>query len=276
MRTFYTFHNLLLLLFVQNNCIGSFILSFQSSGELSTDEWAEYRDEIPTTKEFTACFWEKLRYFATDYTAVWGYCRQKSETDQSIKCIQFYHRGNPLTFHRHIKIYGWLDGKTEVTVKIPNYSHRTWNHFCWLYSSITGNSTFYYNGKFVGRAPMKERPIIGSDDQLPDALIVGQEQDAIKGRYELSQSFNGEISQFNIWNQYLDNETILSISQCKDFRKGNIVSWEKEKYTFWQITEQNEIAAIQNSIKGPLYIADGHLKQTDLLLLRKLDQVFRK
>ena len=33
---------------------------------------------------------------------------------------------------------------------------------------------------------------------------------------------------------------------------------EKEKYTFWQITEPNKIAAIQNSIKGPLYIADGH------------------
>ena len=33
---------------------------------------------------------------------------------------------------------------------------------------------------------------------------------------------------------------------------------EMEQYTFWQITEPDEIEAIQNSVNGPLYIADGH------------------
>ena len=121
-----------LLYFVLTDCcLGTFILSFQSNGSLSTDEWAQYLDNIPPMKEFTSCWWENLRYFATDYTAVWGYCQQKSKTDELIKCTQFYHRGNPLTLNRHVNIFGWLDGKTEVMVEIPHYFHRTWNHFCW-------------------------------------------------------------------------------------------------------------------------------------------------
>ena len=230
MKVFCSYFGLLLLVFMFGNGHGSFTLSFQSKGELSTNEWAEYRKKIPPMKEFTACFWEKLRYFATDYTAVWGYCKQKSKTDQSIKCTQFYHRGTPSTMNRHINVYGWLDGKTEVTVKITNYLHQTWNHFCWKYSSSTGNNTFYYNGEFVDSVSIKEKPIIGSDTNLPEALIIGQEQDAIKGRYEPSQMFNGEISELHIWNTLLEDTTISSISQCKDFTKGNIVTWEKESY----------------------------------------------
>ena len=93
------------------------------------DEWAEYKDKIPTMNEFTSCLWEKLRYFATDYTAVWGYCHQKSVTDESIKCTQFYHRGTPQTLNRHINVYGWLDGTWEVTVPIKKYFHQTKNNY---------------------------------------------------------------------------------------------------------------------------------------------------
>ena len=209
---------------------GTFILDFQSSGNLSTEEWAEFTDKIPPMNEFTSCLWEKLRKFASDYTAVWGYCKQKSNTDQSIKCTQFYHRGTPLTLNRHINVYGWLDGKTEVTVKIEKYLHQTWNHFCWKYSRFSGKNKFYYNGELVGTIKMEERPIIGSNDNLPDALIIGQEQDAVKGRYELSQMFNGEISELNIWNSSLDDQTISNIAKCKDTTKGNIVSWDRNKY----------------------------------------------
>ena len=118
---------ILSIIFLLKYCFGTFTLNFQSHQDLSTDEWAEHLGTIPLMEEFTSCFWEKLRHFATDYTAVWGYCKQKSTNGASIKCTQFYHRGSPLTVNRHINIYGWLDGTTEVTVKIPKYLHRTWH-----------------------------------------------------------------------------------------------------------------------------------------------------
>ncbi len=39
---------------------------------------------------------------------------------------------------------------------------------------------------------------------------------------------------------------------------SEFVTDDNEKYTFWQITDPQRIEAIQNSIQGPLYIADGH------------------
>ena len=179
---------------------GTFIMSFQSKeSELSTEVWAEYKEKIPPLKEFTSCYWEKLDSFATDYTAVWGHCKQKSSSDSTIKCTQFYHRGNSALRDQKIIAYGWLNGQTQVGVEISDYRHKAWNHFCWQYSSITGNNTFYYNGKQVGIVHLEETPSISSNEELPEAFIIGQDQDEIKGRYELSAMLIGKLSELNIW-----------------------------------------------------------------------------
>lgn len=65
-------HCLFLLIHVFKAQSNSFIIDFQSNGGLTIDEWAEYLPKIPPMEEFTSCLWEKLRFFATDYTAVWG------------------------------------------------------------------------------------------------------------------------------------------------------------------------------------------------------------
>ena len=228
-------NNILLFVFVSlvvpKYSSGTFIVSFQSNGTLSTKEWVEYKDKLPIMREFTACHWERLMYFATDYTAVWGYCKQSSKNDTSIKCTQFYHRGDPSTMNRQIKVYGWIGGKKETSVKIETYLHRAWNHFCWQYSSLTGNSTFYYNGQLAGVVHTTETSLTGLDDaEFEGALIIGQEQDGMRGRYELSQIFSGDFSGLNIWNYSLEPEKIWNISKCKDLKSGNIVSWEKDKY----------------------------------------------
>ena len=51
-----------------------FVVSFQKDGGWSTDEWMEYKKEIPFLKEFTTCYWDRLRYFSADYVSVWQYC----------------------------------------------------------------------------------------------------------------------------------------------------------------------------------------------------------
>ena len=82
----------------------------------------------------------------------------------------------------------------------------------------------------MGVATLPDRPIIGSNEDIPDALVIGQEQDSVKGRYELSQMFNGEISELNIWDKSVDDQTILAIAKCQNSEKGNIVSWDRGKY----------------------------------------------
>ena len=44
----------------------TFVVSFQSSGSWSTNEWVEVEKELPSLQQFTSCHWEKIRYSPRD------------------------------------------------------------------------------------------------------------------------------------------------------------------------------------------------------------------
>ncbi|OCT61569.1 neuronal pentraxin-2 [Xenopus laevis] len=56
-------------------------------------------------------------------------------------------------------------------------------------------------------------------------LILGQEQDTVGGRFDATQAFVGEMSQFNIWDRVLKAEEIGNISNCTYNMPGNIIPW---------------------------------------------------
>ena len=64
----------------------SFVVSFQNSGGWSTDEWVEFTKPIPLLKEFTACHWERIRYFSSDLMAIWSYCVASKVQKHDMNC----------------------------------------------------------------------------------------------------------------------------------------------------------------------------------------------
>ena len=74
------------------SCHKSFVIPFQplidSSFSPSTDEWIEFTNDIPHSKEFTACHWIRTKYF-NKHTAfvLWSYCTIES-VDGAMECIQ--------------------------------------------------------------------------------------------------------------------------------------------------------------------------------------------
>ena len=42
---------------VESNPTASFMISFQTSGKETTDEWAEYKGTMPSLNEFSVCHW---------------------------------------------------------------------------------------------------------------------------------------------------------------------------------------------------------------------------
>ena len=219
-----------------------FVVSFQKNGGWSTDEWMEYKKEIPFLKEFTTCYWDRLRYFSADYVSVWQYCGVEHIEKKSMKCTQAYYRGNVNTAGRHMDLYGWIGGKHEVSVYTTRYKHRSWNHFCWSYSSVSGESRFYHNGYFVGNKSIESAtgiyPTIEGDKRYEDAaFIIGQEQDWIRGKYEASQMYSGEITELNMWSKILDSSMIESLASCKSFEKGNIIAWSKKSFKIYKAKE---------------------------------------
>ena len=79
----------------------TFAISFQNSDGLSTDEWVEIDQNIPPLKEFTACHWEKIRYFSSQAMTIWAYCIADKNDRADINCTQIYSVGNVATANQH-------------------------------------------------------------------------------------------------------------------------------------------------------------------------------
>ena len=109
--------------------------------------------------------------------------------------------------------------------------HRVWNHICWLYEE--SKNVIYVNGnpehRFNSISPFHYVLKGFNGDQF--TMILGQEPDKFNGAFDENQSLWGKISEFNIWNYTISNETIKSIASCKKVSKGNILSWEKKYLT---------------------------------------------
>lgn len=50
-------------------------------------------------------------------------------------------------------------------------------------------------------------------------------QDTVGGRFDATQAFVGEMSQFNIWDRVLKPEDIMTIANCSANMPGNIIPW---------------------------------------------------
>ena len=210
----------------------TFVVSFQNSGGWSTNEWVEIDKPIPVLNEFTACHWEKIRYFSSEIMTVWSYCIARRDLKSDLECTQLYTSGNETTTNQQLILSGWINGY-EFSVNIEEYRHRTWNHICWSYSRQSLLNKFYYNGKLIGIKPMSEVVTIPTADQSKMAsFILGQEPDIFNGEFEVTQVFNGEISELNLWGSVLTDDEILSLGNCqnisKDWESSLLLSWEKK------------------------------------------------
>ena len=115
----------------------TFVASFKSdstnSERFNTEKWGRYVGEINGAMNFTACHWEKLQFFASEYNPVWSYCTEKVSSRSSdgkgddIRCIQLYTTSDTATWGNKVNLMGWLEN-IEVKTTMKHYHHRQWNH----------------------------------------------------------------------------------------------------------------------------------------------------
>ena len=228
----------------------TFIVSFQAStrgGSLkpSIDEWIEYRNTIPKIKEFTACKWIKINYFARDIAAVlWSYCSKgKNDPSKKIRCLEIFLKNKWENANRHLEVnafFPWSrETNTMVTAEIKPYLHRHWIHICWSFSTLTGISQIFYNGNLMNTQHVennKGNNLFNNEDGkygLQKAFIFGQEPDEIIGDFDHLESFLGELGELSIWGHIVSDLNISRMANCKDDgyeKKGDIIAWEVNNF----------------------------------------------
>lgn len=231
---------LLILVFqIHVNLQETFITSFQTdihgSPSASDDVWLEFSSPVPKSKEFTICHWIKIKYYNNDFAAcLWSYCVVEKAEEQ-MKCLQLCLTGDVSTANQNLLIQGWIHVKKGYQVytfaKLKSYHHRKWSHFCWSLSVIKRKSWFYHNGVLIGKEQIEvetsDAALRNSDAMHGSSFIFGQEPDSLGGYFDKTQSFIGELSEFNVWNYTIEESDIFAMASCEDFSKGNIIAWEK-------------------------------------------------
>ena len=135
-------------------CEQTFVVSFQTNlvgpASASPNVWIEVLNQIPPTKEFTACHWIRIKYFNLNIAAnLWAYCIIENAGDK-MKCLQVFLHSNIQHANRDLVLGAYIPSKKGhkklLPVAVNLFLHRTWSHFCWSFSALNGEIKFYYNG----------------------------------------------------------------------------------------------------------------------------------
>ncbi|XP_070541623.1 uncharacterized protein [Ptychodera flava] len=161
---------------------------------------------IPTLSALTACIWVQINETGHDAAFV-SYATSEHENEFLIYyyCVGF-----------HVYIDGVL-----LVIRTAPIDDGAWHHVCVTWSSSDGGWKYYHNGVIS-----KE----GSGFQTWHAissggfLVLGQEQDAVGGRYDARQAMVGSLTEFNLWSRSLTADEIAATAgDCSI--GGDVFSW---------------------------------------------------
>ncbi|XP_041867368.1 neuronal pentraxin-1 [Melanotaenia boesemani] len=100
-----------------------------------------------------------------------------------------------------------------------------WHHVCVTWSTRDGVWEAYQDGvkKGSGQNLSAWHPI-----KPGGVFILGQEQDTMGGRFDITQSFMGEMSDLQFWSRVLTANEIQTQATCAGHLVGDIMSWSEE------------------------------------------------
>jgi len=176
--------------------------------------------------QFTVCFWMKSSASNTGTAFSYAVPRQANE----------------------LLIYNYNDfrlyiGDTFMRVHGSANDGR-WHHICVTWRNSDGMWQFYKDGSLRRYARNLRR---GYTIRGGGSLMLGQEQDSVGGGFVSSQSFQGSLTNVNVWSYVLTASTIKSLSKSCLLGVGNVYRWSDFIYGV------NGKAAVYVVIPSPCY-----------------------
>ena len=97
-----------------------------------------------------------------------------------------------------------------------------WHHICFTWENTAGSWHLYKDGirESEGSGLSVGHVITGGG-----AVVLGQEQDSVGGRFSSKASFVGELSGVNVWDQVISSDNISRMSKACTAEEGNVITW---------------------------------------------------
>ncbi|XP_040181624.1 neuronal pentraxin-1-like [Rana temporaria] len=97
-----------------------------------------------------------------------------------------------------------------------------WHHVCVTWSTRDGVWESYLDGVRRGNG---ENLAAWHPIKPGGVFVLGQEQDTLGGRFDATQAFVGEISDFNMWSHILTPGEIYKLATCAAHSTGDVIEW---------------------------------------------------
>lgn len=110
--------------------------------------------------------------------------------------------------------------ETKVTA-----SDGVWHHICVSWESASGLWTLYKDGDVKREVENFQK---GYSIKDRGTLVLGQEQDSVGGGFETVQSFQGMLSNVNIWDRAFTSTKVKEMSKScllDEDNEGNVYKW---------------------------------------------------
>ncbi|XP_035232311.1 sushi, von Willebrand factor type A, EGF and pentraxin domain-containing protein 1-like [Stegodyphus dumicola] len=98
-----------------------------------------------------------------------------------------------------------------------------WHHLAFSWSSEnSGMWTLYKDGELKAQgSDLRPNDVIAGGG----TVVIGQEQDIIGGGFSPRETFTGNITRVNIWNNYFSKSNISRLCNMDDDIPGKVVAW---------------------------------------------------
>ncbi|XP_062989604.1 neuronal pentraxin receptor [Elgaria multicarinata webbii] len=171
--------------------------------------YARMKKSLPELYAFTVCMWLKFKGPAGVGTPF-----SYSVPSQANELVLLVWGNNHVELIINDKV-----AQLPMTLK-----DGTWHHICITWITRDGIWSAYQDGEERGAS---ENLASWHPIKAHGVMILGQEQDTFGGRFDATQAFVGEISQFNLWDHVLKRDDIVGLANCTRHLEGNIIQWDE-------------------------------------------------
>ncbi|AWO96665.1 putative serum amyloid P-component-like isoform 3 [Scophthalmus maximus] len=107
-----------------------------------------------------------------------------------------------------------------------DYKPNMWHSICTTWDSESGLVQVWFDG----RPSIKKFSISGSTIRGTPIIVLGQEQDAHGGGFDINQSFVGMMSDVHMWHYILSPCEIQNYVDHLNFTPGDVINWSALEY----------------------------------------------
>lgn len=182
-------------------------------------------ERIPTLHELTLCAWIKPHSFRKEFSVFYSYA--KSDSDNLYK--GYFNKGSE-TVNLAFSIG---DNSLHFDCSHVNLQVGEWYHVCNTWFGKNGHMKTYVNGEQCLCDGDKIGIIAASTTIPPDGkFVIGQYYDSTTDKFDVEQSFHGDIADLNLWDEVLTEEQVKGIGNCESRKKGgNVIAGLKTPMT---------------------------------------------